>query len=78
MRLIPESVKFMLCAWRGVAAGLFVSLLLFVGAPAQAAPSPEIQKGLDWLQAQVQADGSLAGESASLATSMQRHKARRA
>lgn len=71
MRLIPEGVKFMLCAWRGVAVGLFVSLLLFASATAQAAPSPEIQKGLDWLQAQVQADGSLAGESASLATSMQ-------
>ncbi|MFZ3173260.1 MAG: carboxypeptidase regulatory-like domain-containing protein [Thiobacillus sp.] len=70
MRLIPEGVK-SIRACRRVATRLFVFLLVFASALAQAAPSPEIQKGLDWLQAQVQADGSLAGESASLATPMQ-------
>lgn len=68
MHMIHNRVRFMLCAWRG---WLLLSLLLFAGAPAQAAPSPEVQKGLAWLQSQVQADGSLAGESTSLATPMQ-------
>jgi len=58
----------MLCAWRG---WLLLSLILFAATAAQAASSPEIQKGLAWLQSQVQADGSLAGESASLATPTQ-------
>lgn len=38
---------------------------------AQAALSPEIQQGVDWLQAQVQADGSLAGEPGSIAIPLQ-------
>lgn len=38
---------------------------------AAASQSPEIQKGVAWLQAQVQADGSLAGEGASIALPIQ-------
>lgn len=38
---------------------------------AHAQLSPEVQKGLSWLQAQVQANGSLVAETASLATAHQ-------
>ena len=56
--------------WLGRVAALCVAFF-FSCAVAQAAPSPAIQKGLTWLQSQVQADGSLAGEAASLATPLQ-------
>jgi len=39
--------------------------------PVQAADSTEISRGLAWLQAQVQPDGAVAGESASIATPSQ-------
>lgn len=43
-----------------------------VGLPAaHAAPSAEVTKGLVWLQAQVQPDGTLANESTSIATGLQ-------
>ena len=49
-----------------------VSLLSSIAvSPALAAPSPEVAKGLAWLQAQVQADGALSGEGASVATPAQ-------
>lgn len=46
-------------------------VLFWLGIPAQGAPSSEIQKGLIWLETQVQANGNLANESASLATPLQ-------
>lgn len=55
---------------RRLVVALFLIATIWSGA-AQAALSPEIQKGLDWLQAQVQADGSLAGEPGSIATPLQ-------
>lgn len=43
-----------------------------VAAPsAHAQISPEVQRGLTWLQTQVQVDGSLTGETASIATGLQ-------
>lgn len=48
---------------------LALGLVFFNAAHAQL--SPEIQKGLNWLQAQVQANGSLAAETASVATAHQ-------
>lgn len=55
--------------------GCAVRVFLLAGilncGPAQAALSPEVQKGLDWLQSQVRADGSLASEAASIATPLQ-------
>jgi hypothetical protein len=50
---------------------LIFTLLCFSLAHAQL--SPQIQKGVSWLQSQVQANGSLAAETASLATSHQNH-----
>ncbi|WAK03310.1 carboxypeptidase regulatory-like domain-containing protein [Methylobacter sp. YRD-M1] len=49
---------------------LTIILSWFIG-PAQGAPSAEVQKGLAWLETQVQTNGSLANESASLATPLQ-------
>jgi sugar lactone lactonase YvrE len=49
---------------------LTVALFWLIG-PAQGAPSAEVQKGLAWLETQVQANGSLTNESASLATPLQ-------
>lgn len=51
----------------------FVSLILtmFACSQAQAAPTAEVAKGLAWLQGQVQGDGSLTGEAASVATPYQ-------
>jgi hypothetical protein len=46
-------------------------MLFWLASPAQSAPSAEVQKGLVWLEAQVQSNGSLANESASLATPLQ-------
>jgi hypothetical protein len=60
-----------LSGWLGRAVEVFFLVVLFNCSPAQAALSPEVQKGLNWLQSQVQADGSLAGEAASLATPLQ-------
>ncbi len=70
MRSNPKAVKCLRGAWREVL-GLCLMLLLCTSAPARAALSPELQKGMDWLQAQVRADGGLAGESASIATPLQ-------
>ena len=50
---------------------LSTAFVVLPGTAAAATLSPEVQKGLSWLQAQVQADGSLAGEAASIATPLQ-------
>lgn len=56
--------------WVGALTGLWAIFLFMIGL-AQAAPAPEIVKGVAWLQAQVQNDGSLLNESSSMATSLQ-------
>ncbi|MDP1682856.1 MAG: terpene cyclase/mutase family protein, partial [Burkholderiales bacterium] len=48
----------------------FLCLISFAQ-PSLAAPSAEVTKGLAWLQSQVQGDGSLSGEAASVASSYQ-------
>lgn len=45
--------------------------LSFLCVSAQAATTAEVSRGLDWLQAQIAADGSLVGETSSVATSAQ-------
>lgn len=45
--------------------------LLGLSGQANAAPAPDIAKGLAWLQSQLQADGSLAGEAGAIATPLQ-------
>lgn len=51
---------------------LAAALALLVTTSAQGAGlSPEVQKGLTWLQAQVQTDGSLVSEQSSIATPLQ-------
>jgi hypothetical protein len=46
-------------------------ILFWLASSAQSAPSAEVQKGLSWLEAQVQANGNLTNESTSLATPLQ-------
>lgn len=50
---------------------LMVSALLLSGITVAANLSPAVQRGIIWLQAQVQADGSLGSETASIATPLQ-------
>ncbi len=56
-------------ARRTIAAGLM--LVGLVGAAVYAQASPELTRGLAWLQAQVSADGTVSGESAAMATPAQ-------
>ena len=53
--------------WRGLIRGVLIAILLAPGAALAALP-PEVQKGLDWLADQVQADGSVRGEEGAVAT----------
>lgn len=48
-----------------------VMLMSALAVPAHAQNSPEVQRGLTWLQAQVQSDGALSGELTSIATPVQ-------
>src|SRR4051812_25233618 len=50
---------------------LAVALLGVLSLAASAANPPEVDRGLAWLSAQVRADGSIAGEGASVATPLQ-------
>ncbi|WP_162250705.1 carboxypeptidase regulatory-like domain-containing protein [Pelomonas sp. Root1217] len=50
---------------------LLACLLALIGPAAQAAPTAEVTRGLNWLQGQVAVDGSVAGEATSVATSAQ-------
>ncbi|HEY8027407.1 MAG TPA: carboxypeptidase-like regulatory domain-containing protein, partial [Burkholderiaceae bacterium] len=63
------------CAYaQGILASLIAPLFLFLtlaGNTAQAQTSPAIAKGVQWLNSQVQGDGSLQYESQSIATPMQ-------
>lgn len=49
----------------------FALLISFLALSAHAQNSPEVQRGLTWLQAQVQSDGALSGEVTSSATPVQ-------
>lgn len=49
----------------------FAILISFLALSAHAQNSPEVQRGLIWLQAQVQSDGALSGEVTSSATPVQ-------
>ena len=52
-------------AWLG---GVFVSFFLGLAQPAWSAYSPEVERGLAWLTAQIQTDGRLASEATAMAT----------
>jgi hypothetical protein len=58
--------------WYGFALAFVIAFVSLSAAPARAqGMSPEVSRGLSWLQGQVQANGSLANEAASIATALQ-------
>lgn len=64
------NVKLVRTAASGLLSFALLLQLMLCSAPAQAQDTP-LSRGLGWLQAQVQPDGALSGEAASIATALQ-------